>query len=189
MSSGRPVHAVAMAVLAVSVLGCGGDSVEHAPPESASAPAAAATVETPPDFTAADLDGYARGVTREMELVRDARAAYDTASTADLRGKLMSAQWESATVPVGAQAAGMTLDRYTAIRKAVHATMRMLDYQGKIDGPTSYDTSRADAAMRERLGRDPYSALPAGAAAVLRAREPDIARLWSDYILLTAVAG
>jgi hypothetical protein len=53
--------------------------------------------------------------------------------------------------------------------KAVNGIFRTLDFQGKIDGPLSMDLSRADAATKERLARDPFADLSSGSAVALRA--------------------
>lgn len=171
----------------IALAACGGDAP---PAESGTdAPAAAQQGADAAAITAADLDAYERGIAREIALVREAQAAYDTASTPQSRGALQQAQWEDATVAPGAQAAGMTVERYAAVRRAVHETMRTLDFQGKIDGPMSIDTTRADEATRARLRQDAYATLAPDAAAALRAREARIASLWGDYVRLVAVAG
>lgn len=151
--------------------------------------AAPAESETPAAFSEADLDAYERGMTAEIEAIRTARAAADTASTPESRAALMQAQWEDATIPAGARAAGLDESRYRDVRRTVHETLKMLDFQGKIDGPLSYDTARADAAMRARLARDPIGDLPPGSAAALRARLDRLAAQWGEYIEMTAVAG
>lgn len=92
-------------------------------------------------------------------------------------------------MPQGAEAAGLPVDRYRQVRDAVNEVFETLDFQGKIDGPLSMDMSRADAATKERLARDPFSDLSSGSAAALRARMDRLVPIWAEYVTLTAVAG
>jgi hypothetical protein len=158
---------------------------------AATAPAGAASPESdaPAVFSEADLDAYERGMTAEIAALHAARAASDTASTAEIRAALMQVQWGDGTIAEGARAAGLDESRYRDIRRTVHETLKMLDFQGKIDGPMSYDTSRADDAMRARLARDPIADLPAASAVALRARLDRLAAQWGEYVEMTAVAG
>lgn len=177
---------------AFALAGCGGEGASdtsaatsaEAPQQGAAQPEAGA-VEIGP----AELEAYERGITGEIEAVRAAQQAYDTASTPGSRGALQQAQWETATIAQGARAAGLDESRYAAIRRTVHETLRTLDFQGKIPGPLSIDTTRADEATRARLRQDAYASLPPATAAAMRAREARLAALWGDYMRLVAVAG
>ena len=164
---------------------CGGDaaSSSDARPQGASAGDAART-----SFTAADLAAYQRGLAREIELVKAAKTAADTASTPEARGAAYQAQFETSTIAEGAVASALG-DRYAAIRQVVHQTLRTLDMQGKIDGPVSIDTVRATPEMKAQLARDPIADLPAEAAAALRAQLDALAKQWGEYVRLTAVGG
>ncbi len=51
------------------------------------------------------------------------------------------------------------------------------------------DLSRADAATKERLARDPFADLPPDSAVALRAQMDRLVPVWIDYVRLTAVAG
>lgn len=164
---------------------CGGDadSAADAPSAGGTADEAAAT-----SFTAQELTAYQRGFAREIELVKAAKAAGDTASTPEARGAAFEAQYETSTIPEGATASGLGA-RYEPIRRVVHETLRTLDMQGKIDGPVSIDTARASAETKARLARDPVADLPADAAAALRAQLDALATQWGEYVRLTAVGG
>ena len=87
------------------------------------------------------------------------------------------------------RAAGLPVDDYREIRETVNGVFRTLDFQGKIEGPLSMDLSRADAATKERLARDPFDDLPPESAAALRERMNRLVPVWIEYVTLTAVAG
>jgi hypothetical protein len=143
----------------------------------------------PSAFTAEELDAFERGFAKEIELVRAARARADAATTPDERGKAVQEQWEDSTAPGGAQAAGLTPERYREVRDNVTYVLETLDLQGKIDAPMEMDPSQATPAMRERMESDPFSRLPAESADALRARLDRLAALWSEYVSLGAMAG
>jgi hypothetical protein len=139
-------------------------------------------------FTTGDLDALERGLRREIELVRDAQRR-SASGTPEERGRALQDAFDVNTIPRGAEAAGMPVERYRAIRESVGEVMTTLDFQGKIDGPQSVDTSHADAALRARLTRDPYATLPTASASALRARVDQLAPVWVEYVTLTAVGG
>ena len=140
-------------------------------------------------LTEEDLAGYERGMRREIEAVREARQQAAAATDPQERGQAMQAQWETSTIPLGAEASGLGEERYRLVRSAVDEILQTLDFQGKIDGPLSMDLSRADSATRERLSRDPFNDLNAASADVLRAGMDTVAPVWIEYVSLTAVAG
>ena len=186
-----PVAPRMIASLAVTLLvvgGCGGGDTAS-PSTTDSAASTAPTTAASPSFTAADVDAYERGMKKEIEAVRAAQQQAGTAKDAQQRLAAIRAQWEDATVPLGAEAAGLSVDRYRQVRNAVNEVFKTLDFQGKIDGPLSMDMSRADAAMKERLARDAFSELSSESAAALRARMDQLVPIWVEYVTLTAVAG
>ena len=143
----------------------------------------------PAAFTAEELEAFERGFAKEIELVRAARARVDAATTPEERGKAMQEQWEDATVPGGAQTAGLTPERYREVRDNVTYILETLDLQGKIDAPMEMDLSKATPEMRERMASDPFAKVPAESADALRARLDRLAALWSEYVSLGAMAG
>ena len=159
---------------------------QTASPAAAPAGGAAAAAAA---LTDADLDAYERGIAREIELVKAAQEGERTATTPQARGEAMQAQWKEQTMPAGAQSAGLPPERYRDVRETVNRVLETLDFQGKIDGPLSMDTARATPEMRQRLASDPFAALPPASAAAIRGRLDRLARLWGDYVKLTAVAG
>lgn len=183
-----------LTLLGVCIACAGGEDTDRstgtpAPPAAAGTPAVAEQAGGPVSLSDADLDGFMRGLTAETEAVRAARALADTARTPEARGAAAQAGWETATIPLGATSAGMPEARYREVRAAVHQVLQDLDFQGRIDGPMSMDTSRATPEMRVRLTRDPYAALTPASADLLRARLDRIVPVWITYVNLTAVAG
>jgi len=156
-------------------------------PSAEAAPAAGASAAT--ELTAADLDAYAKGIARETELVRAAQERARTATTPQARGEAQQAQWEDQTIPEGAKAAGLTPERYRAVRTTVHTTFQWLDFQGKIDGPMELDTARAAPEMKARFGRDPFAELSPTSREALQAQLNRLVPPWIEYVKLTAVAG
>src|SRR5688500_3179213 len=141
------------------------------------------------ELTSDTLNAYERGLKKEIEAVRAAQQSSATATTAQERGEAIQASFEDATIPQGAAAARLPVKEYRELRETVIGVFRTLDFQGKIDGPLSMDLSRADAATKERLGRDPFADLSPGSAAALRAQKDRLVTIWIEYVTLTAVAG
>lgn len=180
-----PSSTSVLAILLAFVLaGCGGNEGNAAREVGDSADTPAQRV-----FTQDDLVAFERGFRKEIDAVREAQQAVATAPDAQARGRALQAQWETATVPQGAAAAGLDEARYRDVRTAVHEVLRTLDFQGKIDGPLSMDLSRADEETRAKLAGDAFAELPAESAAALRARLDRLAPLWAEYMTLTAVSG
>jgi hypothetical protein len=140
-------------------------------------------------FTEADLDKFERGLRREVDAVKAAQEKAASASTAQERGEAIQAQWETATIPLGAEASGLSEPRYRDVRDGVNRVFTTLDFQGKIDGPLSIDLERADPETKARVSGDAFADLPPEAAMALRARMDRLVPLWSEYKKLVAVAG
>ena len=157
--------------------------------QSAEASDAGSAPDTPAELSTADLDAYARGIAKEIELVRAAQEKANSGGTPEERGAAIQAQWEDQTIPGGAQSAGLAPDRYRHVRQTVHQVFQTLDFQGKIDGPMQLDTSRASPEMRQRLASDPLEALSPATRTALRARMDQLVPTWIRYVKLTAVGG
>ena len=156
---------------------------------SGTEPAPAGASEQAAELTPADLEAYAKGLARETELVRAAKERARTATTPEARGEAQQAGWDDQTIPEGAKAAGIPVERYRAVRTTVHTTFRWLDYQGKIDGPMQLDTLAAGPDMRARLKRDPFEELTPASRSALQAMMDRLVPPWIEYVKLTAVAG
>ncbi len=186
----------AAGLVAMACTGCAGAS-EPTDAADAAAPArggeeqaaAAESGKQAVSLTGERLDAYERGLKREIEAVRAAQQRSSAATTSQERGEAIQAAFEHATIPSGAEAAGLPVDEYREIRETVNGVFRTLDFQGKIEGPLSMDLSRADAAAKERLARDPFDDLPPESAAALRERMNRLVPVWIEYVTLTAVAG
>ena len=140
-------------------------------------------------FTEADLEKLERGLRSEIEAVKAARAKAAAATTAQERGAAAQAEWDTATIPLGAKASGLSEARYRDVRGAVDRVFTTLDFQDKIDGPLSIDLERTDAQMKARVSGDAFAGVPADAAMALRSRMDRLVPIWSEYKTLVAVAG
>lgn len=140
-------------------------------------------------FTEADLDKFERGLRREVDAVRVAQEKAASATSTHERGEAIQAQWETATIPLGAEASGLSEPRYRDVRDRLNRVFTTLDFQGKIDGPLSIDLERADAETKGRVSGDAFADLPPEAAMALRARMDRLVPIWSEYKKLVAVAG
>jgi hypothetical protein len=192
MTRTRRFSATITAILVLfACTACGGDTREGAEPSTADGeePAAEASSSRTAELTEDNLNAYERGLKREIEAVRTAQQRSGTAKTPEERGAAIQASFDAATVPQGAEAAGLPVEQYREIRETVNGIFRTLDFQGKIDGPLSMDLSRVDEATKQRLARDPFDDLSSSSAAALRARMDRLVPVWIDYVTLTAVAG
>jgi hypothetical protein len=151
-----------------------------------SAPAAARSSAT---LTGDVITRFERGLRREIEAVRAAQQRSANAKTPQERGEAIQASFEDATIPLGAEAAGLPVDQYRDVRETITGVLRTLDMQGKIEGPMSIDLTRADEATKARLARDAFADLPPASAEALRAHLNQLVPVWAEYVNLTAVAG
>ena len=191
-----PKHHRAAAALVVVLAACSGGRSDTPPRTDSAAPVSpsigtgvSTNTEQPFAFTDADLDAYEKGLRKEIELVKAAKARSDSAKTPEERGAASQAGFETATAPAAAQAIGAPVDRYQATRRTVNRVFETLDFQGKIPGPMEIDTARASPDMKKRLAGDPLEELPAASAAALRARLEALSRVWIEYMTLVAVNG
>ena len=177
-----------LAALTVLLFGnaCGGNTTNE---ESTPATTVGQERQGPVEFTEADLEKFERGLHREIEAVKAARAKAASATTASERSLAMQAEWDTATIPLGAEASGLSEARYRGVREGVDRVLTTLDFQNKIDGPLSLDLERADAAMKARVSGDAFAGLSPQTATALRARMDRLVPIWSEYKALVAVAG
>ena len=186
-------------LLLIAILtACSGGDKESATTDTSSEEAAetesaenGASVENtgPITLSAADFDGFEKGIAREAQLVREATATAASAATPQERGAAIQAGFEQNTMAAAASVTGLSAERYKLVRETLSRILTTLDFQGKIEGPQSLDTTRADAAAKERLRSDPYLELDSASAAELKSRMSRIAPLWISYISLTALNG
>lgn len=188
----RPIHSILMAAL----IACGG-SDDTRPADSRVALSAStgdsatstSDAAAPFAFTAADLDALQRGFAREAELVRASADNASKAKTPAERGAATQAGFEDATIPEGAKAAGLDVERYRKVRSTVDDVLTQLSFQGKIDGPMKLDTTLASPEMKAKLAVDPFTKLVPASASALHARLDQVVAAWKAYKSLTAVNG
>jgi hypothetical protein len=178
---------IAALTLALFGVACGGG--DRSEETSSATPSATQGDSEPAAFTDADLDQFERGLRKEIDAVEAARKKAASATNAQERGDAIQAQWETATIPLGAEASGLPAARYRSVREAVDRVFTTLDFQGKIDGPLSIDLERADAETKARVSGDAFADLPPDAATALRGRMDRLVPVWTKYKQLVAVAG
>jgi hypothetical protein len=140
-------------------------------------------------LTETDLDGFEKGLAREIYLVKDGQLRAQRATTPVERGNAIQSTFEENTMAKAVPESGLPLERYRLVRQTLSRLLTTLDFQGKIDGPQSVDTAHADAEMKARLASDPYSALDPASAELVKGRMDRIVPLWIEYINLTVVGG
>jgi hypothetical protein len=140
-------------------------------------------------FREADLEAYEKGLTKEIVLVHAARERGNNAKTPEARALAAQDEWEDQTIPGGAQASGLSVERYRRIRKTVnHRVLETLDFQRKFNGPLEIDMGHAAPEM-QRLSNDPFAELPTASAAALRSRTKALVPVWVECMRLTAING
>ena len=94
--------------LALTLFGnaCGSNDAGAAPATVSAS--AGQDVARPATFTEADLDGFERGLGQEIAAIKAAQNKANSATTPEERGQAMQAQWEGATIPLGAKASSPT---------------------------------------------------------------------------------
>ena len=109
--------------LVLTAAACGGSDDETAADDQAADTAAlgappmeAATAESGAPITAADLDAYERGMQKEKEIVEEIVKKAENATSDGDQMQLMMAAMEDQTIDDGAQAAGLSLERYRDLR-------------------------------------------------------------------------
>lgn len=187
-----PVFALGLALAA-----CGhgnapaGDAVDTqaqeatpSPQPPAPDPSAVAQANAARPLQVSDLDAYAKGMDKEIELRKEASDKATRAKVAkDQQAEVMaivemtSAEIESA----GARAAGMDAARYAFVKHAVDRVLGsvwMSKAMGKMEG---------GAQMQQKVG-DPYAGLEADVASALKAREGELGKLREDNMAILANA-
>ena len=183
----------AAALVFLSILACGTKDTASSADTSSQAPTdngnGIPAPGSPVSLTAADIDGFVKGIKKEAALVREGQERARRATTPVERGNSIQSTFEENTMTNAVEASGLPLERYRLVRQTLSRILTTLDFQGKIDGPQSVDTAHADADMKARLASDPYSALDPGSAEIVKSKMSVIAPAWIDYVTLTAVNG
>ena len=183
-----------LAALCIATVACSSNDSSNsgdtasAPPSQTSGEASPSENSGPITLTAADIDGFEKGIVRETQLVREAQQRASSATTPQERGEAAQAAFEINTIPAAAPVTGLSAERYKLVRETIATIMTTLDFRGEIDGPQSIDTARADAATKARLA-DPYANVDPQGASLLKSRLSTLAPRWIEYINLTVVGG
>lgn len=193
----RPNRYCPIVVLAFALAACShgnapaGDAASpQAEAQAGSAPAPAKAAATDPSSVAqarmtrplqvSDLDAYAKGMQKEIELrqassdkAAKAKADHDQEAEVAALADLTSAEVDNA----GARAAGLDAARYDFIKHAVDkvlSAVSMSSAMAKMEG---------GAQMQQKLG-DPYAGLNADVAAALKSREAELGKLREDNMAI-----
>jgi hypothetical protein len=174
--------------MAAALWGCSSDAGKTADTAAAAESGTTATPQTI-SLTSADLDGFEKGIAKEIQLVKEGQERARRAVTPVERGNAIQSTFEENTMTNAVAASRLPIERYRVVRQTLSRLLTTLDFQGRIDGPQSVDTTLADAEMRARLASDPYDVLDASSAQLVRDRLSGIVPLWVDYVNLTVVGG
>lgn len=156
------------------------------PPANAAAadPSSVAQANAARPLQVGDLDAYAKGMQKEIELrqassdkAAKAKAAHDQETEVAALADMTSAEVDNA----GARAAGLDAARYDFIK---HAVDRVLSAVSMHKAMASME---GGAQMQQKLG-DPYAGLNADVAAALKAREAELGKLREDNMAILANA-
>ena len=140
-------------------------------------------------LTAQDLDGFEKGLTEEIRLVKQGKLRAERASNPTDRGNAIQSTFEENTTKSAIPVSGLSFERYHQVRDVMSRLLTTLDFQDKIPGPQSVDTAMADSAMKARLHSDAYHELDAASAQLVKSRLDKIAPKWIEYTKLTIAGG
>jgi len=181
---------ILISIALLPALGCAANSSDvHAAGSNTVQSSGKATTGTAFAFTEAEVIAFEKGIAAETALVLAAHERGRNAKTARDRAAAAQDEWEDHTIPGGAEAAGMSVDRYKKVRKAVNHVLETLDFQGKINGPLELDPDHASPEMKQRLNSDPFAELSPSSVAALRAHMNSLVPVWVKYRKLVAVNG
>lgn len=164
-----------------------------APAETRSQPAAQAPAAAPASDAAAnaarplqvsDLDAYARGMQKEIEVRQATSDRAAKAKAANDQAAEMSALVELTGVDVtraGAQAAGVDPARYDVIKSTVDHVLSTADMNTMM-------ARMGDAAQTQKFQSDPYAGLDPTLAAALKSRQEELAKLRAQNMAILANA-
>jgi hypothetical protein len=108
-------------------------------------------------LTAADLDAYERGVRREIEIVDGAKAKLHSSRSGSDTLSALGTALPQETQPKGAEAAGISVDRYRQVVDAVDAILAAADLDApmtKMMADAAKDTASMPPEMRAQLRED-----------------------------------
>jgi hypothetical protein len=124
ISNIRISHFVLALAVGITATACGGSddeetaqeqAAEEAPPQSATSPQPDPSTGSVP-LTMADIEAYERGMQKEKQILEELVTKVASAKNDQEKLNLMMQAMEDQTVDDGAQAAGMSVDRYKDLR-------------------------------------------------------------------------
>lgn len=140
-------------------------------------------------ITGTDIDAFITALGKETEILRAGQERQRTAATPQQRIDALQSTSEEMRIPEAARAAGLSVDRYRAIRSAVMPVLETLDFQDRMKGPMTMDTTRVGEDMKARLRGDAMASLPAASRDALTSRLPRIESIWGDFAALRTQGG
>lgn len=184
-----PIFVLSLALVACSHGGAPGNDAEAPEAEvqqakvqpsatdaAAADPSSIAQAHATRPLQVGDLDAYAKGMQKEIDLrqassekAAKAKAAHDQEAEAIALADMTSTEIDSA----GARAAGMDAARYDFIKRTVDrvlSAVSMSNAMANMDGGASMQQSQAE----------PYAGLNGDVAAALKAREGELGKLRED---------
>jgi hypothetical protein len=142
-------------------------------PAAAAAPAPEATANAARPLQPDDLDAYAKGMQKEIEMRQEAsdraakaKAANDQTAEVTALAEITSAEVTKA----GAQAAGVDPVRYDRIKNTVDHVLGAVEMNAMM-------AKMGDAAQAQKFQSDPYAALDPALAAALKSRQDELGKL------------
>jgi len=181
------VTGATLLAMAVALAACGDAPEPDAPPVAPAAStdaggnAGAGRPARPGDaieLTPALLDAYAKGLRKEVEIIRRPGRGTHYGVTISQYGD---------EGPEVVAAAGLSHEDYRAVQDVVDRVFTTLNFQGKIGPPRSIDLEKADPVWRERLAGDPFDDLSPSSAKALRDHMDVLVPPWSEIVGMTAL--
>lgn len=180
---------VALLAITVALAGCSNDpapGTESAPPAAAGSGTAGDAPAMGPDdgkeafeLTPALLQAYAKGLRKEVEIIRRPGRGTHYGVTISKYGE---------EGPEVVAASGLSHEQYRAVGEVVDRIFTTLNFQGKIGPARSIDLERAPE-WKQRLAGDPFDELSPASAKALREHMDILVPPWSEIIRMTAQSG
>lgn len=153
-------------------------------PSTPAAPASDAAASATRPLQPQDLDAYAKGMQKEIDMRQAASDRAAKAKAANDQNAEVTALAELTSVEVtkaGAQAAGVDAARYDVIKSTVDRVLSTVDMNAMM-------AKMGDAAQAQKLQHDPYAGLDPAFAAALKSRQDELAKLRTQNMAILANA-
>lgn len=181
-------------LFAVIVAGCGSDESDPDTEEASAEQSTRADTpdpQTPTESTSApltvqDVDRWQRGMEAELQAVQEAEESLSRAATSDDTLNAMMAANDMSTRSAGAQAAGVSEDRYEFIRSTLSSVVRyMTPLEQEMDVSQMPEAAIEQFEQSRRTSLDQMSdVLPADVREALGARAAELRQ--QDLLLTNA---